>query len=1028
MTAGELSSDRVQSGPGAVTSKWPSQRRFWIGLYLAAGGAVSIAGWAIDQRRLTDWFDTGISIQPNAALAVTISGLALLMLQSGRPRASRALGLIVGTLGGAALFEWVAGLNLGLDALLVFGRVWGREGVLYPGRMGPPGALSWTLIGCGLAVAAAPGSLRARRVVPVLALLAMGIASLSLIGYLYGVNALYSLPTATVIAFQTSTFILAASLGLLLAVPEHGPMPLLADAGPAGMLVRRILPAIVVVPIALGLVRLTGDRAGAYNLEFGTAVGSISEIALLLALLWWAAAVIRRQSHAREAAERSVEASERRLRTIVDTVAAPLWEEDVSHLCADLRAADPGGGQDVQTALRAHPEVSRRALESIRILDANDAAVKMFEATGKAELMAALPALLRAGAASLLDSRLVALAEGRTEFRAEARLSTLRGAPIHVSLTTVLPQAPHQEGRALVSVVDLTEQKRIEEALRKSQLRLESDLADSQQLQRVSAEITHENPDSLYETLVDAALAITRAHGSKMQILQDSGQDEPGRLRLIAARGLGPRAEAFWSWVGPQSPSSSGQAMLTGARVVVTDVTECAVLAGTEDLDVYLDSGIRAVQATPLLSRTGKLLGVLSTHWDHPHEPSAHELGVIDVVARQAADLIERRQNEEALRLADRRKDEFLMTLAHELRNPLAPARSAVDLMKRKDLADPDLRQARGLIDRQVTLMARLLDDLLDVGRIARDRLELQRQRVDLRTVMRGALELNATLVEAFKHELHVDLPPGPVVLDGDPVRLGQIFGNLLNNACRYTEAGGHIWVTVRLEDQMAVVTVRDSGIGIPPDQLSSIFGIFSQVDRSFERAQGGLGIGLHLVKRLVALHGGVIEARSEGEGRGSAFTVRLPADLAGHVRPAETRAAAGPLPERPLKILVVDDNVDAASALMMLLELDGHDVRSAHDGVEALEAADSFRPDVILLDVGLPRINGLDVCRHIRTQAWGQDVVLVALTGWSQNMDRRLSQEAGFDYHVVKPVEHEELRELLARRSRPADQSRLTR
>jgi len=511
-------------------------------------------------------------------------------------------------------------------------------------------------------------------------------------------------------------------------------------------------------------------------------------------------------------------------------------------------------------------------------------------------------------------------------------------------------------------------------------------------------------------------------------MLQESDEGEPGRLRLIAARGLGRRAEAFWTWVGPQSPSSSGQAMLKGSRVVVPDVLTCDVLAGTEDLEVYLDSGIRAVQATPLLSRTGKLLGVLSTHWDHPHEPSAHELGVIDVVARQAADLIERRQNEDALRLADRRKDEFLMTLAHELRNPLAPVRSAVDFMKGKDLADPELEHARGLIDRQVTLMARLLDDLLDVGRIARDRLELQRQRVDLHMVMRGALEQNATLVEAFKHDLHVDLPPGPVVVDGDPVRLGQIFGNLLNNACRYTEPPGHIWVTVRLEDQMAVVTIRDSGIGIPRDQLSSIFGIFSQVDRSFERSQGGLGIGLHLVKRLVELHDGVIEARSEGEGRGSAFTVRLPADLSSGVQPEKAGATEVPATAAPLKILVVDDNVDAASALTMLLEFDGHDTRAAHDGVEALEAAETFRPDVILLDVGLPRINGLEVCRRIRAQAWGQDIVLVALTGWSQKMDRRLSHEAGFDYHVVKPVEHEELRTLLARRGRPAGEARPSR
>jgi CheY-like chemotaxis protein/nitrogen-specific signal transduction histidine kinase len=408
---------------------------------------------------------------------------------------------------------------------------------------------------------------------------------------------------------------------------------------------------------------------------------------------------------------------------------------------------------------------------------------------------------------------------------------------------------------------------------------------------------------------------------------------------------------------------------------------------------------------------------VLSTHWNYAHELSPRELDLIDVLARQAADLIERRQHEDALRLADRRKDEFLMTLAHELRNPLAPMRSAVDLMKLKHLADPDLEQARGLIDRQVTLMARLLDDLLDVGRIARDRLELRRERVDLEAVVRGALELNATLIQAFGHQVHLDLPPEPVVLDGDPVRLGQVFGNLVNNACRYSETGGHVWVSARRDGPMVEVTVRDSGIGIPGDQLASIFGIFSQVDRSLERSRSGLGIGLHLVKRLVALHDGTIEAHSDGEGRGSAFVVRLPAQAARTTEAPTAPPAVEVVSEAGthLAILVVDDNMDAAAALTLLLELDGHSVREAHDGLDALELAEAYPPDVILLDVGLPRLNGLDVCRRIRAHAWGQGIFIVALTGWGQKTDRVLSHEAGFDHHVVKPVEIEDLRTLLA-------------
>jgi signal transduction histidine kinase/ActR/RegA family two-component response regulator/PAS domain-containing protein len=1009
MTAADIDRDNLpfRSLPG--TGRWVVRTAKILAVYLAAGGALSFAGWAADLRRLTDWFGTGISIQPDTALAGAGAGLALYLQSVGWRHAARLCGLLVGIAGGTALFQWVTGLDLGLHLAPSFDRAWGQAGVLYRGRMGPPSALSWTLIGLGFMLAAAPMRSRVRPVVPIIATVTVAISSLSIIGYIDGVNALYSLPATTVIAFQTATFILAASLGLFLLVDEHGPMPLVRDAGPAGIMVRRILPAIFAVPIALGVARLAGDRVGAYSPAFGTAMQSISEIGLLLALLGWSASVIRRQSQARELAERAVEASERRLRTIVDTVAAPLWEEDVSYLFASER---PG-----ESTPDASAGAAVRAIDSIRVLDVNDAAVTLFQAADEAELIAALPALLRAGAPSLLADRLAALADGRREFRAEVALHTLRGAPMHVALTTVLSHARQQEARALVSVQDLTEQKRVEEALRQSQTRLERDLADSQQLQRISAEIIHDEneAESIYDRLVDAARVIAHAHGSKIQMLEDAAPGEPGRLRLIAARGLAPRAVAFWASVGTDSPSSGARAMRSGGRVVVADVLACPVLAGTADLEIYLDSGIRAVQSTPLLSRSGKLMGVLSTHWDHPHEPSARELDLVDVLAREAADLIERRQHEDAMRLADRRKDEFLMTLAHELRNPLAPMRSAVDLMKAKRLADPDLERARGLIDRQVTLMARLLDDLLDVGRIARDRLELRREPVDLRAVIRGALELNATLVEAFHHQVHLDLPVHPVMLHGDPVRLGQIVGNLINNACRYTPTGGHVWVTARLDGQSGVLSVKDSGIGIPADQLSSIFGIFSQVDRSLERSRGGLGIGLHLVRRLVGLHGGTIEAESEGEGRGSCFTVRLPADAASDLwvppaAPAATARVAN------LSILVVDDNVDAASALTMLLELDGHEVREAHDGLEALEVAEAFRPDVILLDVGLPRLNGLDVCRRIRSQAWGEGMVLVALTGWSQNMDRRLSHEAGFDHHVVKPVEIDDLRALLAR------------
>ena len=362
------------------------------------------------------------------------------------------------------------------------------------------------------------------------------------------------------------------------------------------------------------------------------------------------------------------------------------------------------------------------------------------------------------------------------------------------------------------------------------------------------------------------------------------------------------------------------------------------------------------------------------------------------------------------------------MTLAHELRNPLAPIRTAVDLMKRTPPSgeSEEVTWAREVLDRQTALMARLLDDLLDVGRIARDKLELRTKRMDVGTLMREAVAMNRPLVEEFGHELTVVVPDAPLYLNADPARLTQVFGNLLNNACRYTPSGGRISLTAARQGDDAVVRVKDNGIGIPPDRLSSIFDMFSQVDRSLERSQRGLGIGLHLVKRLVGMHGGSVTAHSDGNGTGSEIVVHLP--LLTTSSPGdmpETQTGSEPVTVSARRILVVDDNTDAAQSLAMLLAVCGHDTHAVHDGIAALDAAERLRPDVILLDIGLPRLNGFEVCRRIRQQPWGKDVVVIALTGWGQEVDRRRSHESGFDHHIVKPVEHETLVKLLERDDR---------
>ena len=396
--------------------------------------------------------------------------------------------------------------------------------------------------------------------------------------------------------------------------------------------------------------------------------------------------------------------------------------------------------------------------------------------------------------------------------------------------------------------------------------------------------------------------------------------------------------------------------------------------------------------------------------------PIRDEAGTLAGAVNVLVDISDRKRAEEALRQADRSKDEFLATLAHELRNPLAPIRNAVEILNRKGDASTESRWALEVIDRQMEQMPRLVDDLLDVSRITRDKLELRLERVELAGLVRAAVETSRPLLGAGGHRLTVAVPPRPIFVDADPTRLAQALSNLVNNAAKYTPRGGQVTVTLEREEGEAAITVRDTGIGIPEEMLPSIFEMFTQVDRSLERAQGGLGIGLTLAKRLVEMHGGAIAAHSAGPGRGSEFTIRLPiAAEAPRALPRhdlqEERVRSG----APLRILVVDDNRDAAATLALLLELTGHDVRTAHDGLEALAMASEFRPDVVLLDIGLPKLNGYEVARRIRRQPRGQGVVLIAITGWGQEEDKRQSQDAGFDQHIVKPVDPGTLLKLLA-------------
>jgi CheY-like chemotaxis protein len=330
---------------------------------------------------------------------------------------------------------------------------------------------------------------------------------------------------------------------------------------------------------------------------------------------------------------------------------------------------------------------------------------------------------------------------------------------------------------------------------------------------------------------------------------------------------------------------------------------------------------------------------------------------------------------------------------------------------------DADLMEkARSIMERQVAHMVRLVDDLLDMARITKGKLRLQPERVELAVVVRSAAEAARPYVDAQAHELTVSLPLESVHLEADPVRLAQVFSNLLNNAAKYTEKGGHIWLTAERQGGEIVVSVRDTGVGIAAEHLPRLFEMFSQVQPALKRSQGGLGIGLALVRGLVELHGGSVEVRSAGPGKGSEFTVHLPlvgepVEVTQEPGLEEDKACSGP----KYRILVADDLRDAVESLAMMLQIAGHDIRAAHDGLEAVQEAAAFRPDVVVLDIGMPKMNGYDTARHIREQPWGKNMVLVALTGWGQEEDRRRTFDAGFDYHLTKPVNPEVLTTLLA-------------
>lgn len=458
---------------------------------------------------------------------------------------------------------------------------------------------------------------------------------------------------------------------------------------------------------------------------------------------------------------------------------------------------------------------------------------------------------------------------------------------------------------------------------------------------------------------------------------------------------------------------------------------DLAALVGRRDEEVWPEAFTK--NYLPALQRAAQTRTVQTFEWTLPQDlggrtlvvtyvPLTGPAGDLQQILAITYDITERKAAEERLREADRQKDRFLATLGHELRNPLAPLRNALQIVRQPSGAAAATADALALMDRQVDRMARLIDDLLDVSRISRGKVHLRRERIELGDLVRHAVETSRPHADRLGHRLTVVLPPEPILLDADPVRLEQVLANLLDNACKYTGRGGRIAVTACRHDGEAVVAVRDDGRGLSPEQVPHLFEMFSQGEPGPNEAQAGLGIGLALARGLVEMHGGRIEAASEGPGRGSEFTVRLPA-LPPGAAPAPERAVsrhpAAAAPRR--RVLVVDDNRDSADSMTMLLRLRGHEVRTVYDGETALTAAAEFRPEVVLLDIGLPRLDGYEVARRLRAAPGGGAVLLAAMTGYGTDDDKHRARQAGFDRHMTKPVDPDALHRLLA--GEPADE-----
>lgn len=708
--------------------------------------------------------------------------------------------------------------------------------------------------------------------------------------------------------------------------------------------------------------------------------------------------------------EREPTAAERKLVEVLSRTAALAIERQRSDEALKRSEAR------YRAMIEASPECVKVVAADGTLLQVNAAGLRIMEAADESEVRGL----------SVYDAL---LPEDRQRYRDfNARVCGGESASLRFTIVTrsgkrrtmdsnAVPLPAAEGGFAQLSITrDVTEQRAVDAAVA-------ADLKDTRLLRELAARlISDKDVPSLFDEILAAAMAITEADAGTIQLLDQQSQV----LTFLTVRGFSSEMRAHFERVDAASNSPCGVALARGERVtVVFDDPNAPDLDGSDAL--HLDAGMRCAQSTPLVSRSGRPLGMFSTHWREHRQLTERELRFLDLLGRQAADLIERTQSQEALRAsekqlreADRRKDEFIAVLAHELRNPLVPIRTGVELLKSVGERPALIDTLRPMMERQVGHMVRLIDDLLDVSRITSGKIELRRQRVVLASVVGSAIEANRAAIAGGGLELSTSLEDPHRIIEVDPTRFSQVISNLVQNATKFTARGGRITISAAVESAGAatvpelVLNVADTGIGIEADQLPIVFDLFAQAHPGGYDRHAGLGIGLALARSLVQLHGGTITASSAGSGQGSVFTVRVPAPL---LSPADSTDSHASRQLSGMRVLIVDDNRDAADAMTLLVSQLGGEVRVAYDGLSALRVLEDFRASVVLLDIGMPGLDGYQTCRQIR-EKMGAAVCLVAVTGWGQEQDRRLAAQAGFDTHMTKPADPEQLAELLGARA----------